>query len=102
MNHDYAYPGEWIRWAACRGRVQQMAMPDQVRDYDDGRRSGHRNLTVRQRAHITVARSVCLGCPVLADCKAWALTLPDPAKGMVAGGLTPTQRDAARARDAAK
>jgi hypothetical protein len=38
------------------------------------------------------ALELCRECSVLLDCRRWALTDPDPATDMVAGGLTPHQR----------
>jgi hypothetical protein len=40
---------------------------------------------------------ICDTCPVLAPCRAWALTTPDPAISMIAGAMTPSQRAAVRA-----
>lgn len=88
-----ANPGGWSEWAACRGAVDTMTMPDLHRPSG---RSGGRSYNTRQRARIVVAHTLCAGCPVLADCREWALTVPDPAIGMVAGGMTPHQRREAR------
>lgn len=43
-------------------------------------------------ARVNKARAICSMCPVLDDCRTWALTIPDPAYGMIAGGLDPKQR----------
>ncbi len=46
-------------------------------------------------AQVSAARAVCTGCPVLAQCREWALAgLPDG----VAGGMTATERRTERAR----
>jgi hypothetical protein len=39
---------------------------------------------------------LCAGCPVEDHCYQWAMTDPDPAEGLVAGGLTPLERDSLR------
>jgi hypothetical protein len=44
------------------------------------------------------ALELCRRCSVVLDCRRWALTDPDPATDMVAGGLTPHQRLAKRMR----
>lgn len=87
-------PGRWTDRAACRGQTATMAMPDLHRD--DGRPGGV--YTVRQRAHVAAARTLCAGCPVRDECAAWALAHPDPAAGMMAGGMTPSQRRDVRNR----
>ena len=38
------------------------------------------------------ALELCRACSALLECRRWALTDPDPATDMVAGGLTPHQR----------
>jgi hypothetical protein len=48
-------------------------------------------------ARISHAKALCATCPVRVVCLAWALTEPDPAVGMVAGGATPAERRALRA-----
>lgn len=44
------------------------------------------------RARLARAYRLCDTCPVLADCRTWALTTPDPAQGLIAGGLDPDER----------
>jgi hypothetical protein len=44
------------------------------------------------------ALSLCRECQVILECRRWALTDPDPATDMVAGGLTPHQRLVKRLR----
>lgn len=73
----YALPGDWADDAACRGAVETMT-------YD---------LPPSTNAQ---AKAVCGRCPVIAACRTWALTCPDPAQGMVAGGLTPPERNRVR------
>lgn len=90
MTFDYrshAIPGRWRHQAACKGRDHEMAIPPTPK-------SGA--WTVVQFEHIETAVNICHGCLVQAPCLEWALTHPDPAQGMVAGGYTPKQRDAIR------
>jgi hypothetical protein len=47
-------------------------------------------------AKVARAKALCAGCPMLGPCRAWALTQPDPCVGLVAGGLTPAERQRAR------
>lgn len=68
---QYAPTGPWTEHAACRGSTALMNG-----DRDDA----------------DEALAVCRTCPVIDACRAWALTTPDPADGLVAGGLTPRQR----------
>jgi hypothetical protein len=49
-------------------------------------------------ARMTVAIDGCNRCPVLAACREWALTLPDPIPDHTAGGLTSLERRAWRNR----
>lgn len=80
--HDVpAFPGDWADSAAgARPGAPDMAI----------------NSANASPAYIAVRRLVCSGCPVLAECKAWALTSPDPAFDHVAGGLTPAERSQTR------
>jgi WhiB family redox-sensing transcriptional regulator len=41
---------------------------------------------------VAQAKALCRTCPVQAACLTWALSDPDPAIGMVAGGTTPAER----------
>jgi hypothetical protein len=83
-----ALPGAWHLDAACRCQTATMTLPDT---------RGHRVAVA-----VAKAKAICAVCPVIAECRAWALTLPDPAAwhggggGMVAGGLTPKERTAER------
>jgi len=52
--------------------------------------------TTAKRLHLLNARRICASCPVLRQCRAWALTDPDPVDFMVAGGLTVHERDVIR------
>jgi len=75
-------PGAWAEQAACKGLVDMFAV-----NTTSMRGSGTR-LAV-QASH---AIAVCHTCPVLNQCRNWALGDPDPAYHMVAGGLDPHQR----------
>ena len=90
MTFDYkqhAIPGPWADQAACKGRGHDMEMPPKPKS---GAWTNH------QYEHVETAVAICHTCPVIDDCAAWALTRPDPATQMVAGGYTPNQRDAIR------
>jgi WhiB family transcriptional regulator, redox-sensing transcriptional regulator len=69
-------PGEWQRRAACRGMLDLFSLP-----------VGGRVYSKEVRCRIEQAKLVCAACPVLAECRQWAMTQPDPAYGMVAGGM---------------
>lgn len=84
--NEYAIPGDWASAAACRGATARMAMARET-GHDARRRNSERN----ERA-----KAICATCPVLDECRQWALTSPDPAEQMIAGGLTPDERFAAR------
>jgi WhiB family redox-sensing transcriptional regulator len=73
----------WVDRAACAGIPIEVFFPD-----GDGR-SGARGALNR-------ARAICASCPVLVDCRAWALTY-DPGAGFVAG-MTWQTRNSYRAR----
>lgn len=70
-----AAPGDWVEHAEC-GRVgANMAMEATTSEHG-----------------VDARRQVCLRCPVVDECRAWALTDPDPAFGHMAGGMTPRER----------
>lgn len=49
--------------------------------------------TSRSPAEREAARQTCFACPVLAECRAWALALPVPyADTAVYGGMLPAER----------
>jgi transcription elongation factor Elf1 len=48
------------------------------------------------KARIARAKLICHSCPVLTECREWALSEPDPAYTMVAAGMSPRDRNAAR------
>jgi WhiB family transcriptional regulator, redox-sensing transcriptional regulator len=83
----YEIPGEWAHQAVCRGNGRLFAIPFGVTQ----------PMSPPLREQVSAARAICVRCPVLAECRAWALSRPDPANGMVAGGLTPHERQRQRA-----
>jgi hypothetical protein len=82
-----AVPGAWADQAACHKQTLLMVMPD-LEQYATRSKKD----TIRLMEAVTL----CEACPVLDECRAWALTSPDPAFGMVAGGYTPEQRGKVR------
>lgn len=89
-----ANTGRWVRDAACADYdTNAFAIPDQ-------RRPGRPGPTAGSHLIIRAAKQTCQRCPVLAECRAWALSTPDPAVGLIAGGLTPRER-ASKRRDGA-
>ena len=75
-------PGSWIADAACKGqRMWYTAM-----------QAHHSRIGVNDRKMEAEALAICADCPVLQQCRSWALTSPDPAIDHVAGGMTPRQR----------
>lgn len=87
LNDGPAAPGDWRQDAACRGRrmyyrvLQAHAQP----------------ISRAEKAWELETVEVCHACPVIAECREWALTSPDPAFDHIAGGLTPRQRSDIRA-----
>jgi WhiB family redox-sensing transcriptional regulator len=84
---QYALPGAWREHAACRDKVDEMYLPEKIRGQHYG---------PRHREFIRNAKAICHRCPVRDECTAWALTVPDPAMGAVAGGMTPFERSDVR------
>lgn len=81
---SYAPVGRWAARSACRDRTADMVV--------------HGEQAINDQRHNEQARQICNTCPVQDECRQWALTEPDPAEGMMAGGLTPNDRDSASAR----
>lgn len=75
-------PGDWVDRAACArpGAPPMVVYPNSSLQAIDAR------------------RRMCQRCPVLAECRSWALTAPDPATGHMAGAMTPDERAQARKR----
>lgn len=86
----FANPGDWAADANCRGKTHLMVMPDREKA---GGKSKPSHAALRT---INRGRLVCDTCPVLEPCRAWAMTTPDPAYGLMAGGLTPQERNQKR------
>jgi WhiB family redox-sensing transcriptional regulator len=80
-------PGDWVEQAACRGHQKLFVYPQS--NILVAREAAYRGMSER-------AVAICHRCPVLIECRRWALTSPDPAVDMVAGGLTPWERRAIR------
>lgn len=76
-------PGDWVDRAEC-GRVGvDMAISN----------------TTAQTVTSPAAESrkaICRVCPVITECRRWALTDPDPAFMHIAGGLHPAERSRLR------
>jgi WhiB family redox-sensing transcriptional regulator len=80
---DVQAPGPWLAEGACRGRHDRMC-------YAQTNVIAERPGRFQQQTEVAVA--ICMTCPVLQQCRNWALTTPDPAVDHVAGGLTPWER----------
>jgi hypothetical protein len=80
----YANPGNWADHAACKQHVDDMVV--------------RINPKTRVARHDQPGLYWCDQCPVLSQCRQWALTEPDPAYQLVAGGMTPHERKTARLR----
>jgi len=81
-------PAQWVHEASCRGLGALFGVPE----------SASETWPPELRHQVETARAICAQCVVLDACRAWALSQPDPAIGMLAGGLTPTERRRGRAR----
>ena len=82
-------PGNWVDLARCKG--ERMA-------YEAFGVDTNPLLGPDDQAMEAHALGLCRECRVLLECRRWALTDPDPATDMVAGGLTPHQRLVKRMR----
>jgi WhiB family redox-sensing transcriptional regulator len=76
-------PGDWAEHAACRTTNTDMHLG-----------------THPWPKRIATCRHICHHCPVLNECREWALTTPDPATEHMAGGLTPRERQRIRQTNA--
>jgi hypothetical protein len=80
---DAQGPGDWKQQAACKGKYNLMCY-------------GATNVLVENPRRFTEeserAVAICMTCPVMAECREWAMSTPDPAFDHVAGGLTPWER----------
>jgi WhiB family redox-sensing transcriptional regulator len=70
----------WMTRAACRGTDTNVFFP--------GRGKGRTDQAIR----------ICARCPVLTECRQWALNLDEPTAVGIVGGMTAAARRAARAR----
>ena len=81
---SYASPSSWVERAECARLGTDMSLGNPARhDLIDSPAAAAR-------------KSVCERCPVLAECRDWALSSPDPAYGHIAGGMHPLERAQAR------
>jgi len=78
--------GDWVEYAACLG--QRMVY--------DTFGAHHNKITKADRRMEIDALATCNRCPVMIQCREWALQAVDPAVDHVAGGMTPRQRTAWR------
>ena len=75
-------PGGWIVDAACKGqRMYYQTIQAQTNQV------GPEERKFEKRALL-----ICKACPVIEDCRTWAMQPNDPAVDHIAGGLTPRQR----------
>jgi WhiB family transcriptional regulator, redox-sensing transcriptional regulator len=86
--HPPAPPGPtgWQQHAACRDEDPDLFLPPEE---EHGRYAAFRE---------TLAKRICLRCPVLGECTAYALAADE--RYGVWGGLTPAERDRLRRRRA--
>lgn len=78
------WPQRIIDHAACRGHAELF--------FPAGCTSPNLRLSRAQRAAIAEAKAICAGCPVLAECRAWALAHPRAVYLAVAGGMSWDER----------
>ena len=74
--------GEWVQHAACVG--QRMVY--------DTFGAHYTKITRADREMERKALATCERCPVMIQCRSWALQPTEPAVDHVAGGMTPRQR----------
>jgi hypothetical protein len=72
-------PGGWIAAAEC---AQHPSVSFEMPGSGSPLRSGP----------VAQAKAICRACPVVAECAAWSLTVPDPVPTQIAGGMTPGER----------
>jgi hypothetical protein len=80
--------GSWIQYASCRGQ----------RMYYDTFGAHYTKITRTDRQMEREALATCQRCPVMIQCRGWALQEIEPAVDHVAGGMTPRQRAEYRRR----
>ena len=72
-------PGGWAERGECARLNVDLAVSN------DSKQGPHSSASQARKA-------VCRVCPVLVECRAWALTEPDPAFMHIAAGLHPIER----------
>lgn len=77
-------PGSWADHAACRGQHHLFVINI----------IGAHRYTLHRKHHTQANQAIriCHSCPVITQCRQWAMTEPDPAYDHIAGGLTPRDR----------
>ena len=86
-------PKGWVRHAACRDRMKLFVLPTIGRGRPRrGEVVNGKRVVKSYEDKIAEAKAICRRCPVLEECRDWALTDPDPAEAMMAGGLTFDER----------
>lgn len=78
-------PDNWSDHAACKGLTAEFS-------YDTYQAQNGYKMSQRDKNMERVALAICHECPVMIQCREWALQPNDPAVDMVAGGMTPRQR----------
>jgi hypothetical protein len=79
-----ANPGAWAADAGCINAGNLFVVTNNRADVAD------------QRKTHAKALAICNRCPVSEDCYEWAMSDPEPAYQMIAGGLTPAERNLMR------
>jgi hypothetical protein len=79
-----ANPGAWAERAGCINAGNLFVVTNNRADVAD------------QRKTHAKALAICNRCPVSEDCYEWAMSDPEPAYQMIAGGLTPVERNLMR------
>ena len=74
--------GEWVQHAACIGQTMVY----------DTFGAHYTKITRADREMERKALATCERCPVMIQCRGWALQPTEPAVDHVAGGMTPRQR----------
>lgn len=99
LDNRYESPGRWADRAACAGKPAGTFLVD-VRAIRRAKTRPAPPYALDAVRHATDAKQICkTECPVLVECRAWAMTEPDPAYELVAGGLDPVERSDIRRRE---
>lgn len=78
--NNVPFPGEWAKRGACVGATTELFFP------------GRGDNSIR-------AKAVCAGCPVLAECRDYALAAPDQLVGVWGGTTYGERRQIRRVRN---